>query len=274
MSAVLSHGGWGLAALVGIAALPSSLLFVRFVYALTLGYGGSMAAIGIFLLGTCAAGPLPAPLVLAHVGLLLAYGARYFALMAWREIHFPEFTRQHAQTEAFRWPRRLRTLAIVSVLYALEASPVLFHVQQPEHEHPIGSACALLAAAVGLALETAADWQKAAFKQAHPSERSPFTAGLFERCRHPNYSGDLLFWFGMFAAGLPSLLALAKQPRSAAAAAFKLAASAIGLGSECAIILSRVAHTDAMQLEHYGWDCAFMAYYRRSGALLPKLHRS
>jgi steroid 5-alpha reductase family enzyme len=93
--------------------------------------------------------------------------------------------------------RRARTLALVSVLYALEASPALFHLQAPAHGFPRTTACALLAAALGLALETVADCQKARFKlrltraQRESPTAALFTGGLFSRCRRPNYAGVL-----------------------------------------------------------------------------------
>ena len=183
-----------LLSLVAVAALPASLVFVRFVYLLTFGYGGAMVAMGAYLwLSARASGT--SRLVDAHLALLVAYGVRYFGLMAWRERYYPEFTAQHAETERYAAPRRARALALVSLLYALEASPALHHLHAPAHGYPRATACALLVAALGLALETVADYQKARFKrrltraQRESPTASLFTGGLFARCRRPNYAG-------------------------------------------------------------------------------------
>lgn len=185
--------------LVAVAALASSLVFVRFVYVLTLGYGGAMVAMGTYMwLASRASGLPPSPLVDAHLALLILYGARYFGLMAWRERYYPEFTAQHAETELFSAARRVKTLALVSLLYAGEASPALFHLQARAHGFPRAAACALLVAALGLLLETVADCQKARFKlrltraQRESPAASLFTGGLFSRCRRPNYAGAVM----------------------------------------------------------------------------------
>lgn len=51
--------------------------------------------------------------------------------------------------------------------------------------------------AMGFLLEAAADAQLARF-QANPDHRGQlFTGGLFGLCRHPNYLGEILLWWGL-----------------------------------------------------------------------------
>jgi steroid 5-alpha reductase family enzyme len=59
----------------------------------------------------------------------------------------------------------------------------------------------LLAAAVTLAaiaIETTADRQLHAYKQRAPKSGQIFSQGLWARCRHPNYLGEVLFWWGLY----------------------------------------------------------------------------
>lgn len=86
-------------------------------------------------------------------------------------------------------------------------------------------------------------------------------------------AGDLLFWTGFFAAGLPSMLDGRTMPGGGWRVAFRLAASGIGLASEYGIMLSRTAHAEASQLARFSGDSrAFLAAYRaRTGVLLPRL---
>lgn len=55
----------------------------------------------------------------------------------------------------------------------------------------------LAIALAGLALETVADAQLDKFKQAAP-EGGLLTSGLRTYVRHPNYSGEILFWWGVW----------------------------------------------------------------------------
>lgn len=56
-------------------------------------------------------------------------------------------------------------------------------------------------AAVGLIMETIADIQKFQFKLTHPKQF--MNQGLWRKLRHPNYTGELLFWWGLFLASIP-----------------------------------------------------------------------
>ncbi len=62
--------------------------------------------------------------------------------------------------------------------------------------------------AVGLIIETIADWQKFKFKN-NPENKGKWTdIGLWKYSRHPNYFGEILCWIGLFIAVLPYLSGL------------------------------------------------------------------
>jgi steroid 5-alpha reductase family enzyme/uncharacterized membrane protein len=52
-------------------------------------------------------------------------------------------------------------------------------------------------AILGLVIETVADKQLSNFKKAFPKENI-MDKGLWGLCRHPNYLGEILFWWGIF----------------------------------------------------------------------------
>lgn len=55
--------------------------------------------------------------------------------------------------------------------------------------------------ALGLVIETVADWQKYCFKE---KNKQAFTnVGLWKYARHPNYFGEMLVWWGVFFTILP-----------------------------------------------------------------------
>jgi steroid 5-alpha reductase family enzyme len=61
----------------------------------------------------------------------------------------------------------------------------------------------LAVAAAGVFIEAVADHQKNTFKTAKPEAFC--TEGLWRFSRHPNYAGELMTWWGLFAAAAPCL---------------------------------------------------------------------
>jgi steroid 5-alpha reductase family enzyme len=177
--------------------------------------------------------------------------------------------------------RRLRALAVVAALVAAEAAPALLHALAPAHGCPALVGGALACAALGLALETLADFKKAAFKQrarelsgGSAAADDACTCGVFACWRHPNYAGDLLYWGAIYAGGLPSLAALLRKHEDAPGRAATLLLAAVataGQIAQVAIMLSRAIESEASQKRRYGESEAFRAYLRRSGSLLPRL---
>ncbi|HEV8324060.1 MAG TPA: DUF1295 domain-containing protein [Myxococcota bacterium] len=72
---------------------------------------------------------------------------------------------------------------------------------------PLDAGAALLAAGA-LAMEAVADEQLRTFRRARPAAGETLAAGLWALCRHPNYLGEIGFWWGVF------LFALAANPRA------------------------------------------------------------
>jgi steroid 5-alpha reductase family enzyme len=68
------------------------------------------------------------------------------------------------------------------------------------------AAVALTAGAI--ALEATADAQLRAFRRGDHPPGAIFAAGLWARCRHPNYLGEISFWWGLF------LFGVAAEPRA------------------------------------------------------------
>jgi steroid 5-alpha reductase family enzyme len=50
----------------------------------------------------------------------------------------------------------------------------------------------------GLLIETVADWQRYQFLRVKKNKDKFITSGLWRFSRHPNYFGEIIFWWGMF----------------------------------------------------------------------------
>ena len=54
----------------------------------------------------------------------------------------------------------------------------------------------------GLLFESIGDWQLARFRSQPENEGNVLSSGLWRYTRHPNYFGDFLVWWGLYAAAL------------------------------------------------------------------------
>ena len=61
---------------------------------------------------------------------------------------------------------------------------------------------ALVVTVAAIAMETTADEQLRAFRRSHPSAGRVLDTGVWALCRHPNYLGELSFWWGLYLFGL------------------------------------------------------------------------
>jgi steroid 5-alpha reductase family enzyme len=112
-------------------------------------------------------------------------------------------------------------------------------------------------ALAGWLIETIADTQKFRFKQAHPKQF--MQSGLWRRIRHPNYLGELLFWWGIFLASVPYVN-------------FWLALVSPVWISLILLRFSGIPILEKRWEDTYGDDPAFQQYQQRSWRLIPYLY--
>jgi steroid 5-alpha reductase family enzyme len=111
---------------------------------------------------------------------------------------------------------------------------------------------------VGLAIESAADWQKFQFRN-NPANKGRFVStGLWKWLRHPNYLGEILVWLGFFLFSLPHTM-----PLIWAAAISPLWIAFLLIKVSGIPLLERAAE------KRYGHLPAFQEYKRKSYRLLP-----
>ena len=165
--------------------------------------------IGLYWLFTPEAGaavdPLRARVVL---GLVALWGARltYNWARGWTSLDHEDWRYSNMKEQlgsALYWPASLLGLHVMpTVLVFLGCLPL--YAVLAAGTRPLGllDGVAALVTLGAIALETVADQQLARFKRENAGSLSVLRTGLWAWSRHPNYLGEVLFWWGIFLFGL------------------------------------------------------------------------
>ena len=161
--------------------------------------------------------PLPVAIYWASVGepglwqlLLLAlvalWGARLTGNWAarWRGIRDEDFRYQEirGRTGRLYWPASLFSIHLLPTIWVfLGLLPLYPALVRPSPMTALAIA-AFMVTAAAIAIETIADQQLRAFLRARRDPEAVLDKGLWAYCRHPNYLGEVLFWWGLYLFGL------------------------------------------------------------------------
>jgi steroid 5-alpha reductase family enzyme len=197
----------GLGALTAVASLVLiPLTQIRNLYAISVGYGMSVGVLGMLLRRTF--DPLKESLGHTLSGCTVFYGFRLAAYL---------YTRERAgwkpsSVSNRKEPSRIRrvpfslTLAFfyacltMPVLHVLRASPSLTYQSWQWYVAWTGTVVAWS----GAVLEAVADTHKFMVKNNNSEGYDEFVgpvSGVYALTRHPNYTGEVLHWFGTYLAG-------------------------------------------------------------------------
>ena len=197
---------WSLLGILAIVcAVLSAVGFYKFVYFLSIGYGFAVAGGGIAIFVMALINPTEAPIwiLLIQAALFVAYGVRLSGFLLVRELKTASYkkTFQEVSGEGKKMPFFvLFTIWIsVTVLYVAQVSPMLFRYDNVASDLLL-PLIGIVISILGLVLESVADNQKSAQKKVRPDMVA--TQGLYKLCRCPNYLGEIIFWTGVFIAGI------------------------------------------------------------------------
>jgi steroid 5-alpha reductase family enzyme len=136
-----------------------------------------------------------------------------------------------------------------------------------DREQPPGlGAWSVAGAAVWLAgflVEAVADAQKAAFKAKDENRGRFVSTGLWRYSRHPNYFGEMLVWWGLFAYAVPVLHG----------AAYAVVAGPIYI-TLLLLFVTGIPPLERSADERHGDEAAYRDYKRRTSILVPLPRRS
>lgn len=240
-----------------LALVVSAIGFHKFVWFISLGYGFSIAALGLALVVLCGAGASPVSLV--QCVLLVVYGLRLGGYLLARERRSAAYNRlmkdQVNDGSGLSRPVQALVWVTVALLYACQVSPILFRM---EAGGAADVAC-LVGAVVqagGIALEAAADAQKSAQKRANPHRFCD--QGLYSFVRCPNYLGEVLNWTGVFVSGATAL-----------AGPWQWLAALAGWLGIVYIMFGGARRLEIRQNRNYGADPAYRRYVATTPILIP-----
>lgn len=243
--------------MAAVGLVVSSIGFKKFVWFISIGYGFSMAAIGVGLLVLFAGKTDPASAVLCV--LLMVYGLRlgiYLALRERRSVAYNTvMSTQVNDGSTMTMPLKVVVWVSCALLYACEAASAIFRLA-----NGCGTdACAVVGVvlmAAGIVLESASDYQKTLQKRKNPHRFCD--KGLFSFVRCPNYLGEVLTWTGMFASGFTAL-----------AGPLQWLAAVCGYIGIVYVMFGGARRLEIRQNKNYGADPEYQAYVKSTPILLP-----
>lgn len=254
--------GLGFVILFVICLVVSSIGFYKYVYFISLGYGFSVAAMGI------------AMLIMNHdvlslctilIGILFfIYGMRLGGYLLIREIKSASYRstmkKEIKDGSTMKFIAKFSIWVSCALLYVLQVSPLLFRFIHDNKEGEgktdvialIGGIIMLL----GIILESLADFQKSKAKKANPNRFCD--SGLYKIVRCPNYLGEVVFWTGVFVSGI-----------NIYASAWQWIAALFGYICIVYIMFGGARRLEIRQNKNYGADPEYQAYVKKTPILLP-----
>ena len=177
-------------------------------YGISVGYGLSVAAIAAVFRNIFAISPWSLNDALS--GSAIFYGLRLAMFLFIRDVSGAK------SLDATKKSGRLQRIPFalsLALFYAFMMTPMLYAMRNPIDVTPILSwktyvawtGCGL--AWFGAVVEAISDAHKYFVKAQSPASAAAFrgpTHGLYGITRHPNYTGEVIYWVGIFVAGLPA----------------------------------------------------------------------
>lgn len=240
-----------------LALLVSSVGFKKYVWFISIGYGLSIAAIGIGLL--IGGRTVLSPATTYACALLIVYGLRLGGYLILRELRSSSYN-QKMKTE-IKDGRDMPLIAkcgiwvFAALLYATQTAPLAFRLAGGGETDAL-FVVGLVVSTCGLALETAADLQKSAAKRKNPHRFVDHGLYAFVRC--PNYLGELLFWTGCFLGGI-----------TAYAGVIPWVLALVGYLGIVYVMFSGARRLEERQTRTYGADPTYRAYAQTTPIMIP-----
>ena len=240
-----------------VSLLACSVGFYSYLWFISVGYGLSIAAIGVTL-AIAFHGVMTLPEWLACI-LLMVYGCRLSGYLLFRErksaAYRKKLTPELNRSKGMPFIAKLGLWVTCGLLYTMMTIPLYFRLQNGATSDTmlwIG----IVVTTCGIALEATADFQKSAAKRKN-SQRF-VDSGLYRFVRCPNYLGELLIWLGVLLGGTTAI-----------SGALQWVVAILGFLSIVWIMFSGARRLEIRQDRNYGEDPEYQKYVKTVPILIP-----
>jgi steroid 5-alpha reductase family enzyme len=137
----------------------------------------------------------------------------------------------------------------------MQVSPMLFNYYNGDVNFVV-TIIGMGISVLGLVLESIADHQKSAQKKENPNMVA--TKGLYKIVRCPNYLGEIIFWTGVFVAGVASYNTVGQW-----------IVAIVAFICIVYIMFNGAQRLEKRQMERYGADEAYNLYVNKTPIIIP-----
>ena len=243
--------------LFGLAMLISAIGFYKYVYFISLGYGFSIAGLGLMSMflfrESLTAGTI------ACCILFFVYGCRVGGYLLIRELKSSSYNntmkKEIKDGSTMGFGVKCSIWITCAILYVLQVLPVFYRLLNGGGTDGfcVVGACVM---AFGIVFESASDWQKSKAKAVNPKRFCD--TGLFRIVRCPNYLGELIFWTGVLISGLNVL-----------SGAGQWIMALLGYVGIVFVMFSGARRLEIRQNKNYGGDPEYQAYVKSTPIMIP-----
>lgn len=232
--------------------------YKKYVYFMSIGYGFSVAIIGVAMAVMSLMGVYTVNLAnFIQFALFVIYGFRLSGFLLIREIKNAAYRKTLAEATGKEPPVFVKFFmwTFMGVLYVAQTSGVAFRLFN-DADSSVCQWIGIAISAFGIILEAVADKQKSAQKAKRPDMVA--TEQLYKIVRCPNYFGEILMWSGSFVICFGSYCSVAQW-----------VIASLGYIGIIYVMFSGARRLELRQSEVYGDDPNFQLYIKRTPLLLP-----
>ena len=231
--------------------------FYKYIYFISLGYGFSIAAMGLAI-PVLFFNDLSIGTLICSV-LLVIYGFRLGGYLLVRELKSVSYhntvEKEIKDSSTIKMFVKVITWMSCALLYTLQVSPVFFRLQNGTKTDAFCIAGGVIMVC-GILVESLADAQKAKLKKQNPGRFCD--TGLYKIVRCPNYFGEILFWTGVFISGV-----------NIYEGTWQWLAASLGYICIIYIMFSGTRRIEIRQNKNYGANTEYQKYIKKTPILLP-----
>lgn len=243
--------------LLAVSLALCSIGFYRFVWFMSVGYGFSVAGLGVAMfVMSLVRGQFSLPFTIL-CALCVIYGLRLGLFLFLREVKNATYREKMKEVGGdTKVPVFVAVCMwlVCGALYVLQSSGAVYRLLNNSGMNA-ALIIGIVISAAGIVIESLADKQKGDAKEKNP--HMPAMHGLYKMCRCPNYFGEILFWTGLLVSGIGAISGWQWIP------------AIVGYVGIVFVMLSGAKRVETRHIKHYGKSAEYNAYADKTPLLFP-----